>query len=154
MNNIETMLNDEINAGNYEKVLATLQNLKENADKRAAELKAQEEAKRAAEQAKAERGFRITEIANRALQQNLTNEDVAWILLAYVSQTHKNIPDVLREGVFTGKGVDDLIDSLFSTNDLLTELANTLFGHTFSDKPKTKAKKTADEIIHEFLNTL
>lgn len=137
MNNIETMLNNEINAGNYEKVLATLQNLKENADKRAAELKAK---------AERERGFRITEIANRALQQNLTNEDVAWILLAYVSQTHKNIPDTLREGVFTGKGVDDLIGSLFSTNDLLTELANTLF----SDKPK----KTADEIIHEFLNTL
>lgn len=132
--------------------------------------KREEEAKKAAEaQARAQRDVdakKITEIANRALNNKLTGEDVAWMFQRYLFQKWGKSEAVCKVAM-TGEDIDTMIDmaiKMFDTLDPLMKVTNTkwedlleevsLFTPTTHSSKKQNKSKSDDEAIKDFLNKI
>lgn len=101
-----------------------------------AQIRAEEEAKRQAEEKRAAkklqaekeaRGTVIVDIANRALEGTLTADDVAAIQMMYIKQNIKDENDLaVLESMLTGEEIDNSIHMALATTHAFNPLLNAM----------------------------
>ena len=139
------------------------------AEVEAAKVREEEEKRKREEEEKKARAQRdvdakkITEVANRALNNKLTGEDVAWMFQRYLFQKWGKSEAVCKVAM-TGEDIDAMIDmaaKMFDTLEPLMVATNTkwedLLNHVplFTPTPKKQSKsKSDDEAIKDFLNKI
>ena len=143
-------------------------------DKRIKEAQAKLEAQKAEDNKRKavleERGKKLCDIANRALQDTLTADDVAYIQSLYIHAKYPNAPHSVLDEMMNGKSIDATIEVAIKTAEDFTPLLS-MMGTTWDevmkitsradkDKAMDKATKEAKEalsdeaIIAKFLKNL
>ena len=128
-------------------------------------LKEEAERKAKAEKDREVKSKRIVELANRALNDQITADDVAWLMTQYVTHKYPKRAEELGE-IINAKDVDSMIDLAVK----LMDTADSMFGSgcawpfgkkdpvTFTMKipseDKSKSKKSDDEVICDFINKI
>ena len=139
------------------------------AEVEAAKVREEEEKRKREEEEKKARAQRdvdakkITEVANRALNNKLTGEDVAWMFQRYLFQKWGKSEAVCKVAM-TGEDIDAMIDmaaKMFDTLEPLMVATNTKWEDLlnnvplFTPTPKKQSKsKSDDEAIKDFLNKI
>ena len=127
----------------------------------------EEEKRRAAEaQARMQKDAdakKITEIANRALNNTLMSEDVAWMFQRYLFQKWGKSETVCQVAM-TAEDIDTMIDmavKMFDTLEPLMHATNTKWEDLLNNVPlftppakKQSKSKNDDEVIKDFLNKI
>ena len=136
----------------------------------AARLAAEAEEK-ARHDAEVKRGQFVAEIANRALANGLTADDVAWFLRAYISQENHDLNQEMLAEVIDGETIDTMASMTVEAMDLyeriekgenpVESLISTLLGATSAIESNKRAKKAPvkqklsdDEVIRKFINAI
>lgn len=106
---------------------------------------------------------KITEVANRALNNKLTGEDVAWMFQRYLFQKWGKSEAVCKVAM-TGEDIDTMIDmaaKMFDTLEPLMVATNTKWEDLLNNVPlftspakKQNKSKSDDEAIKDFLNKI
>ena len=145
----------------FNTALAAAKKAEEERQKKLAEEKRikEEEARKAkAEKEREAKSKRIVELANRALNDQITAEDVAWLMTQYVTHKYPKRAEELGE-IISAKDVESMIDLAVK----LMDTADSMFGNiwtkdpvTFTMKvpPESKSKKSDDEVICDFINKI
>ena len=132
----------------------------------AEEKRKKEEAERKAkaEKDREAKSKHIVELANRALNDQITAEDVAWLMTQYVTHKYPKRAEELGE-IVNAKDVDSMIDLAVK----LMDTADSMFGGvwakpigkkepvTFTMKIPSEDKnksKSDDEVICDFINKI
>lgn len=154
----------------FNTALVAAKKVEEERQKKIAEEKRikEEEARKAkAEKDREAKSKRIVELANRALNDQVTADDVAWLMTQYVTHKYPKRAEELGE-MISAKDVEGLIDLAVR----LMDTADSMFGSTWA-KPvgnkepvtftmkipsekeiKSKNKKSDDEVICDFINKI
>jgi hypothetical protein len=129
-------------------------------------IKEEAERKAKAEKDREIKSKRIVELANRALNNQATAEDVAWLMAQYVTHKYPKRAEELGE-IINAKDVDSMIDLAVK----LMDTADSMFGSVWA-KPigrkdpvtftmkipsenEIKSKnKSDDEVICDFINKI
>ena len=130
---------------------------KAKADIAKAKQEEKEAARKAAEADKLKRGEKIAELATRLLDEEPTEEDVAYMLQVYFKSkgieaevTAESIRDGMDAKAELDKNLDELCDAL---GELFEALAPDKSKKSAA-KPAAKPKaKTADDVINDFLRS-
>ena len=152
----------------FNAALVAAKKVEEERQKKIAEEKRikEEEARKAkAEKEREAKSKRIVELANRALNDQITAEDVAWLMTQYVTHKYPKRAEELSE-VITAKDVESMMNLAVK----LMDTADSMFGNvwaqpvgknepvTFTMKippeDKIKSKKSDDEVICDFINKI
>ena len=147
----------------FNTALAAAKKAEEERQKKLAEEKRikEEEARKAkAEKEREAKSKRIVELANRALNDQIAAEDVAWLMTQYVTHKYPKRAEELGE-IINAKDVESMIDLAVK----LMDTADSMFGSvcvkdpvTFTMKvppeSKNKNKKSDDEVICDFINKI
>lgn len=152
----------------FNTALVAAKKAEEERQKKIAEEKRikEEEARKAkAEKDREVKSKRIVELANRALNDQITTEDVAWLMTQYVTHKYPKRAEELGD-ILTAKDVDAMIDLAVK----LMDTAETMFSSgcawpfgkkdpvTFTMKipseNEIKSKKSDDEVICDFINKI
>jgi len=121
------------------------------------EKEAKEAARKAAEADKLKRGEKIAELATRLLDEEPTEEDVAYVLQVYFKSkgieaevTAESIRDGMDVKAELDKNLDELCDALGELFEALVPDKS----KKSAAKPTAKSKaKTADDVINDFLRS-
>ena len=160
---VETLLAE------FNTALAAAKKAEEERQKKLAEEKRikEEEARKAkAEKEREAKSKQIVDLANRALNDQVTAEDVAWLMTQYVTHKYPKRAEELGE-IINAKDVDSMIDLAVK----LMDTADSMFGNiwakpvgkkepvTFTMKipseNEIKSKsKSDDEVICDFINKI
>lgn len=153
----------------FNTALAAAKKAEEERQKKFAEEKRikEEEARKAkAEKEREAKSKRIVELANRALNDQVTAEDVAWLMTQYVTHKYPKRAEELGE-IISAKDVESMIDLAVK----LMDTADSMFGSVWA-KPigkkdpvsftmkipsenEIKSKnKSDDEVICDFINKI
>ena len=153
----------------FNTALAAAKKAEEERQKKLAEekrIKEEEEARKAkAEKEREAKSKRIVELANRALNDQITAEDVAWLMTQYVTHKYPKRAEELGE-IISAKDVESMIDLAVK----LMDTADSMFGSVWA-KPvgkkdpvtftmkipsenEIKSKKSDDEVICDFINKI
>jgi hypothetical protein len=129
-------------------------------------IKEEEARKAKAEKERETKSKQIVELANRALNDQITVEDVAWLMTQYVTHKYPKRAEELGE-IINAKDVDSMIDLAVK----LMDTADSMFGSVWA-KPigkkdpvtftmkipsenEIKSKsKSDDEVICDFINKI
>ena len=174
MNDFEKKLIAELASGKsaeallaeFNTALAAAKKAEEERQKKLAEEKRikEEEARKAkAEKEREAKSKRIVELANRALNDQIAAEDVAWLMTQYVTHKYPKRAEELGE-IISAMDVESMIDLAVK----LMDTADSMFGSvwakpigkkepvTFTMKvpPESKSKKSDDEVICDFINKI
>jgi leucyl aminopeptidase (aminopeptidase T) len=150
----------------FNTALVAAKKAEEERQKKIAEEKRikEEEARKAkAEKDREVKSKRIVDLANRALNDQITADDVAWLMTQYVSHKYPKRAEELGE-IINAKDVDSMIDLAVK----LMDTADSMFGSvwakpigkkdpvTFTMKmpSEDKSKKSDDEVICDFINKI
>ena len=149
----------------FNTALVAAKKVEEERQKKIAEEKRikEEEARKAkAEKEREAKSKQIVDLANRALNDSTTAEDVAWLMNEYVNNKYPKYAEELGE-VINAKDVESMMNLAVK----LMDTAETMFGGTwasvanqkgdkvFFTKPDTKSKnKSDDEVICDFINKI
>ena len=153
----------------FNTALAAAKKAEEERQKKLAEEKRikEEEARKAkAEKEREAKSKRIVELANRALNDQIAAEDVAWLMTQYVTHKYPKRAEELGE-IISAKDVESMIDLAVK----LMDTADSMFGNiwakpvgkkepvTFTMKipseNEIKSKsKSDDEVICDFINKI
>ena len=153
----------------FNTALAAAKKAEEERQKKLAEEKRikEEEARKAkAEKEREAKSKRIVELANRALNDQIAAEDVAWLMTQYVTHKYPKRAEELGE-IISAKDVESMIDLAVK----LMDTADSMFGNVWA-KPigkkdpvtftmkipsenEIKSKsKSDDEVICDFINKI
>ena len=153
----------------FNTALAAAKKAEEERQKKLAEEKRikEEEARKAkAEKDREAKSKRIVELANRALNDQIAAEDVAWLMTQYVTHKYPKRAEELGE-IISAKDVESMIDLAVK----LMDTADSMFGSVWA-KPigkkdpvsftiKTPSEneikiksKSDDEVICDFINKI
>ena len=154
----------------FNTALATAKKAEEERQAKIAEEKKrkEEEARKAkVEKDREVKSKRIVELANRALNDQITAEDVAWLMTQYVTHKYPKRAEELGD-ILTANDVDNMINLAVR----LMDTAESMFGSVWA-KPvgkkdpvtftmkipseneiKSKSKKSDDEVICDFINKI
>ena len=146
----------------FNTALVAAKKVEEERQKKLAEEKRikEEEARKAkAEKEREAKSKRIVELANSALNDQITAEDVAWLMTQYVTHKYPKRAEELGE-IINAKDVDSMIDLAVK----LMDTADSMFGNIWTKDPVTftmkipsedKSKsKSDDEVICDFINKI
>jgi thiamine pyrophosphate-dependent acetolactate synthase large subunit-like protein len=165
MNEFEKKLFADLQAGHsMEDLLSEFQKhldeAKKEHDALEAKKKADEDAKAKAQANREANAKRITEVANRMLNNTITSEDVAWMFQRYFA-TKWTKSDAVLESVMTAHEVDQMVDTAIKLFDGLEPVMKIMdmswdqIGNDLkSDSMKVKAKehkRSDDDIIKDFI---
>ena len=151
----------------FNTALVAAKKVEEERQKKIAEekrIKEEAERKAKAEKDREIKSKRIVELANRALNDQVTAEDVAWLMTQYVTHKYPKRAEELSE-IINAKDVDSMMDLAVK----LMDTADSMFGSgcawpfgkkepvTFTMKipseNEIKSKnKSDDEVICDFIN--
>lgn len=171
MNEFEKKLFADLQAGHsVEDLLSEFQKHLDEAKKEHDELeakkKAEADAKAKAQSDRAANAKRITDVANRLLDNTVTADDVAWVFQRYFA-TKWTKSDAVLESVMTEHEVEQMIDTAVKMFDGLEpimkmmnmsweEVGRDLKNGSMKTKPKTetntKVKRSDDDIIKDFIS--
>ena len=153
----------------FNTALVTAKKAEEERQKKLAEEKRikEEEARKAkAEKEREAKSKQIVDLANRALNDQVTAEDVAWLMTQYVTHKYPKRAEELGE-IINAKDVDSMIDLAVK----LMDTADSMFGSVWA-KPVGKKEpvtftmkipseneiksksKSDDEVICDFINKI
>lgn len=152
----------------FNTALAAAKKAEEERQKKLAEEKRikEEEARKAkAEKEREAKSKRIVELANRALNDQVTAEDVAWLMAQYVTHKYPKRAEELGE-IITANDVESMMNLAVK----LMDTADSMFGNVWA-KPigkkdpvtftmkipsenEVKSKKSDDEVICDFINKI
>lgn len=128
-------------------------------------IKEEEARKAKAEKDREAKSKRIVELANRALNDQVTAEDVAWLMAQYVTHKYPKRAEELGE-IINAKDVDSMIDLAVKLMDTADSMFGTVWAKPVGKKdPVTftmkipseneiKSKKSDDEVICDFINKI
>jgi hypothetical protein len=148
----------------FNTALVTAKKVEEERQKKLAEEKRlkEEEARRAkAVKEREVKSKQIVDLANRALNDSTTAEDVAWLMNEYVNNKYPKYAEELGE-VISAKDVESMMNLAVK----LMDTAETMFGGTWSSvanqkgdkvfftKPNNVKSKSDDEVINDFINKI
>ena len=165
MNEFEKKLFADLQAGHsMEDLLSEFQKhldeAKKEHDALEAKKKADENAKAKAQANREANAKRITEVANRMLNNTTTSEDVAWVFQRYFA-TKWTKSDAVLESVMTAHEVDQMVDTAVKLFDGLEpvmkimdmswdQIGNDLKSGSMKVKAK-EHKRSDDDIIKDFI---
>jgi hypothetical protein len=153
----------------FNTALVAAKKVEEERQKKLAEekrIKEEAERKAKAEKEREVKSKRIVELANRALNDQVTAEDVAWLMTQYVTHKYPKRAEELGE-IINAKDVDSMIDLAVK----LMDTADSMFGSVWA-KPTGKKEpvtftmkipseneiksksKSDDEVICDFINKI
>ena len=146
----------------FNTALAAAEKAEEERQKKLAEEKRikEEEARKAkAEKDREIKSKRIVELANRALNDQISAEDVAWLMTQYVTHKYPKRAEELGE-IINAKDVESMIDLAVK----LMDTADSMFGNIWTKDPVTftmkipsedkNKSKSDDEVICDFINKI
>ena len=149
----------------FNTALVAAKKVEEERQKKLAEEKRikEEEARKAkAEKEREAKSKQIVDLANRALNDQVTAEDVAWLMTQYVTHKYPQSAEELGE-IINAKDVESMIDLAVK----LMDTADSMFGSvwakpmdkkdpvTFTMKiPSENEVKSDDEVICDFINKI
>lgn len=131
-------------------------------------IKEEEARKAKAEKEREAKSKRIVELANRALNDQITAEDVAWLMTQYVTHKYPKRAEELGE-IINAKDVDSMIDLAVKLMDTADSMFGTVWAKPVGKKDpvsftiktpseneiKIKSKnKSDDEVICDFINKI
>ena len=135
----------------------------------AEEKRKKEEAERKAkaEKDREAKSKRIVDLANRALNDQVAAEDVAWLMTQYVTHKYPKRAEELGE-MITAKDVEGLIDLAVRLMDTADSMFGSVWAKPIGNKEpvtftmkipseneiKSKNKKSDDEVICDFINKI
>ena len=153
----------------FNTALVAAKKVEEERQKKLAEEKRikEEEARKAkAEKDREIKSKRIVELANRALNDQITAEDVAWLMTQYVTHKYPKRAEELGE-IINAKDVDTMIDLAVKLMDTADSMFGTVWAKpmgkkepvTFtmkipSDNEIKSKSKSDDEVICDFINKI
>lgn len=150
----------------FNTALVAAKKAEEERQKKLAEEKRikEEEARKAkAEKDREIKSKRIVELANRALNDQISAEDVAWLMTQYVAHKYPQRAEELGE-IINAKDVDSMIDLAVKLMDTADSMFGTVWAKPIGKKdPVTftmkipsedKSKKSDDEVICDFINKI
>lgn len=119
-------------------------------DKRIKEAQAKLEAQKAEDNKRKavleERGKKLCDIANRALQDTLTADDVAYIQSLYIHAKYPNAPHSVLDEMMNGKSIDATIEVAIKTTEGFAPLLG-LMGTTWDEVMKTTSRADKDKAM-------
>lgn len=119
-------------------------------DKRIKEAQAKLEAQKAEDNKRKavleERGKKLCDIANRALQDTLTADDVAYIQSLYIHAKYPNAPHSVLDEMMNGKSIDATIEVAIKTTEGFAPLLS-LMGTTWDEVMKTTSRADKDKAM-------
>lgn len=150
----------------FNAALAAAKKAEEERQKKIAEEKRikEEEARKAkAEKEREAKSKRIVELANRALNDQVTADDIAWLMTQYVTHKYPKRAEELGEIISAHD-----VESMMNLAVRLMDTADSMFGSiwakpvgqkdpvTFTMKipQEDKSKKSDDEVICDFINKI
>ena len=149
----------------FNTALVAAKKVEEERQKKIAEEKRikEEEARKAkAEKEREVKSKRIVDLANRALNDQVTAEDVAWLMTQYVIHKYPKRAEELGE-VITAHDVESIINLAVR----LMDTADSMFGSVWMSPAGDKSKKVVftkhenenksksdDEVICDFINKI
>ena len=153
----------------FNTALAAAKKAEEERQKKLAEEKRikEEEARKAkAEKEREAKSKQIVELANRALNDQISAEDVAWLMTQYVTHKYPKRAEELGE-IISAKDVESMIDLAVK----LMDTADSMFGNVWakpigkkdpvtftmkipSDNEIKSKSKSDDEVICDFINKI
>jgi leucyl aminopeptidase (aminopeptidase T) len=154
----------------FNTALVAAKKAEEERQKKIAEEKRikEEEARKAkAEKEREVKSKRIVELANRALNDQITAEDVAWLMTQYVAHKYPKRAEELGE-IINAKDVDSMIDLAVKLMDTADSMFGTVWAKPVGKKDpvsftmkipseheiKSKNNKSDDEVICDFINKI
>jgi leucyl aminopeptidase (aminopeptidase T) len=153
----------------FNTALVTAKKAEEERQKKIAEEKRikEEEARKAkAEKDREIKSKRIVELANRALNDQISAEDVAWLMTQYVTHKYPKRAEELGE-IINAKDVDSMIDLAVKLMDTADSMFGTVWAKPVGKKDpvtftmkipsenEVKSKsKSDDEVICDFINKI
>lgn len=152
----------------FNTALVTAKKAEEERQKKIAEEKRikEEEARKAkAEKEREVKSKRIVDLANRALNDQIIADDVAWLMTQYVTHKYPKRAEELGE-IINAKDVDTMIDLAVKLMDTADSMFGSVWAKPISKKdPVTftmkipsdneiKSKKSDDEVICDFINKI
>ena len=93
-----------------------------------------------------ERGKKLCDIANRALQDTLTADDVAYIQSLYIHAKYPNAPHSVLDEMMNGKSIDTTIEVAIKTTEGFTPLLS-MMGTTWDEVMKTTSRADKDKAM-------
>lgn len=119
-------------------------------DKRIKEAQAKLEAQKAEDNKRKavleERGKKLCDIANRALQDTLTADDVAYIQSLYIHAKYPNAPHSVLDEMMNGKSIDATIEVAIKTTEGFAPLLS-MMGTTWDEVMKTTSRADKDKAM-------
>lgn len=119
-------------------------------DKRIKEAQAKLEAQKAEDNKRKavleERGKKLCDIANRALQDTLTADDVAYIQSLYIHTKYPNAPHSVLDEMMNGKSIDATIEVAIKTTEGFVPLLS-MMGTTWDEVMKTTSRADKDKAM-------
>ena len=123
-------------------------------------IKEEAERKAKAEKDREVKSKRIVDLANRALNDQTTADDVAWLMTQYVTHKYPKRAEELGE-MITGKDVESMIDLTVRLMDTANSMLGSIWMSPVSDKSKKivftnheNKSKSDDEVISDFINKI
>ena len=95
-----------------------------------------------------ERGKKLCDIANRALQDTLTADDVAYIQSLYIHTKYPNAPHSVLDEMMNGKSIDATIEVAIKTTEGFTPLLS-MMGTTWDEVMKTTSRADKDKAMDQ-----
>lgn len=125
----------------------------------AQEKAAYEEAKKAEDNKRKvmleERGKKLCDVANRALSDSLTADDVAYIQRLYIHSKYPNAPHSVLDEMLDGKSIDSAIKIAIKTAEDFTpmlKMMGTTWDHIMKNTSREDKDKAMDEAINKVSN--
>lgn len=119
-------------------------------DRRIKEAQAKLEAQKAEDNKRKavleERGKKLCDIANRALQDTLTADDVAYIQSLYIHAKYPNAPHSVLDEMMNGKSIDATIEVAIKTTEGFAPLLS-MMGTTWDEVMKTTSRADKDKAM-------
>lgn len=154
----------------FNAALVAAKKAEEERQKKIAEEKRikEEEARKAkAEKEREAKSKRIVELANRALNDQVTAEDVAWLMTQYVTHKYPKRAEELGE-IITANDVESMMNLAVKLMDTADSMFGSVWAKPIGQKDpvtftmkipseneiKSKNKKSDDEVICDFINKI
>lgn len=141
----EMMANSDMSFGEFKQMLA------QSAERAYKEKQAREEKKKRSEWA-TEVSKRLCDIANRALTDSLTADDVAYIQQLYIHSKYPNAPHSVLDEMLDGKNIDYIIKITIKAAEDFTpmlEMMGTTWDHVMKNTTREDKDKAMDEAVKE-----
>lgn len=100
-----------------------------------------------------ERGKKLCDIANRALQDTLTSDDVAYIQNLYIHSKYPNAPHSVLDEMLNGKSIDAAIEIAIKTTEDFTPLLK-MMGTSWDSVMKNTTREDKDKAMDEAVSKI